>query len=98
MLLHVAYPPDRSRTVVSHEQRSILADGDTHGTSPDVAALGYEAGQEVFVFACGMPILERHADHFVTGALLAVPRTVLRGEDVAVVFGGKLVALVEGHL
>src|SRR5579864_406944 len=95
---HVAHAPDRSRTVIADEQRSIFADGDTHRPSPDLAFLGNEAGEKVFVVACGMAVFQRHADDFIAGALVAVPGTMFGGEDVAAVLFGKHLAVIKSHL
>ncbi len=43
-------------------------------------------------------MIERHPHDFVTGPLSPVPRTMERSKDVALVFGGKLIAGVKAEI
>src|SRR5262249_1047448 len=62
-------------------------------------AIYHKTSQEVFILAGSFSgLVERDADELIADARGAVPRTVLGGKDVALVFGGKLPAFVEGHL
>src|SRR5260370_37266017 len=84
LFAHVTDSPDRIRAVIGDEQRTIAGHGNTDWTSPDIAVVGCEAGQEVFVFSCGFSLLNRHADHFIARALATVPVAVFVSADVAV--------------
>src|SRR5438105_9899955 len=97
LLARVTDSPNRIRSIVGDEQRTIAAHGNTDRASPDIAVVGCEAGQEVLIFSCGSSLLERHPDHFIARALVAVPGAMLGSEDVAVIFAGELVALIKKH-
>src|SRR5271168_1245053 len=95
----VADSPDRVRTVVAHQQRTIRSHGYTYGTSPDVAIRQYEAGEEVFILTAGMSgLMQRHADHLIAHTHCLVPGTVLGGENVSLVLCRELLAFIEGKL
>src|SRR5580704_13887614 len=99
LLARIAYPPDRVRAVVAHQQRSIGRDRDTHGTSPNLAVGRYEPGQKVFVLSRGMTgLMQRHADHFIPGARRLVPRSVRGRKKVSLVLGWKFVRFIERDL
>src|SRR4029078_12018936 len=93
-----ADPPDRIRCVIGHQQRAVPRDRDAHRPSPHLAVGRDEAGQKDLVIAGRARPAHRHAKHAVAGAQRPVPRPVLGGEDVAVVLGGELLAVVEQHL
>ena len=56
-----------------------------------------EAGQHVLRRARGLAVRERHEDHLVAGARLAIPRAVLADEGAAGHLGRKQIAGVEGE-
>src|SRR5579863_2719555 len=53
----VADSPDGIRSVVGHEQRSVLAHGHAYRPSPYLVVSDGEAGQKVLVFTGGMAVL-----------------------------------------
>ena len=57
-----------------------------------------ESGEKILIFAGCVAVLHRQSNHFVAGALGAIPRAVLAGESVALELGRELRALVEDHL
>src|ERR1700722_16089336 len=88
--------PDGIRSVVRHQQRSVGCHRRSYRPPPDFAVVERKASQEILVVAAGMACLvERNANHFIARARGTVPRTVLGGENVALIFGGKLLAAVE---
>ena len=64
---------------------------------PNRGVVHNEAGHEVLVFAGRHPVLQVHADHFIAGALRAVPRAVLGRKHIPAVFRGELIAVVDSH-
>src|SRR5579862_6115374 len=96
-LSDVADAPDRLRSVVADHQCAVVRDGDADRTSPDLAIGGHETGDEILVFAGGLSVLDGHANDLISGARFAVPGAVLGGENLALVFLGKLLAFVERH-
>src|SRR5438045_2287005 len=87
--------PDRFSPIVAHEQRAIVAHGHAHRTSPDFAFGRNKAGKEVFVFAGGFALGERHTDYLIARTLFAVPGAVLGCKYVAAVFSRKLLGLIK---
>src|SRR5271156_446764 len=78
-----------------------LATASAAGRPPDFGALlarHPEAGREILVIAFGRAVLERHTHHLVAGRDRAVPRTLQRDEEAALVFGRELVALVKDEV
>src|ERR1035441_7237681 len=89
--------PDGTRSVIGHEQRSVLRFRNTHRPSPDFAVGGHEPGEEVFILSGGVAVLHRQPNDLVAGALGAIPRAMFRSKSVTVVFSRELRALVEEH-
>src|ERR1700728_183870 len=83
LLARVAHVPDRSRSVIRHEKRSVLCHGYAYRSAPDVAVCSREPGQEVLIFARCLAIFDRHTDDFVSCAVRFVPRSVLGGKGIA---------------
>src|SRR5262249_1624175 len=98
VLPYVAHAPDRSRTVIADEERSVFAHSYAHRPSPDFAFFCDEAGKEVLVLAASVAVLEWNADDRISRALVAVPRAMLGREDIAAIFFRELLAVVESHL
>jgi len=69
--------------------------GDADRPPPHRGVADDEAGGEILVFAGRHAVLDDHADHLVSGALAAIPRAVLGGEDVAAVFRRELLPGIE---
>src|SRR4051794_22423456 len=95
LLPGVGHPPDRPRAVIRHHQGPVLGHGHASRAAPDVALLGDEAHEEVFVLAGRLAVLHRDADDLVAGATRPVPRAVLGGEGLVAELLRKLVAVVE---
>src|SRR5271155_707654 len=96
-LSRIADSPDRVRTVVADQQRTIGRHGHAYRTSPHVAIRQDEPGEEVFILAAGMSgLVQRHADHLIAHAHRSVPGAVLGRENVSLVLGRKLLAFIEG--
>src|SRR6185312_2499429 len=93
----VAYAPNGFRTVVGDHERAIGCDRDAHGPAPHRAIGVDETRNEILVLALGVPVIERHANDFISRARGAVPGTVLGGEYVALILRRKLRSLVKGH-
>ena len=90
--------PDGAGGVVGDVEGAVGAGSDADGASPDFAIGEDEAGEEVLIVAGGVAgLVERDADDFIAGAGGAVPGAVFGGEDVALVLGGELGAVVKGH-
>src|SRR5260370_16133324 len=92
----VGHPPDRIRSVVGDEERAIGGHRYAHRPGPDLAVGRRKAGDKILVGAGGLTVFHGHADDFITRAVRAVPGTVLRCENLALVFGRELIAFVEG--
>ncbi len=98
--------PDGAAAVVGYVEAAVGAYGYAYGAAPDLAVGGYEAGEEVVVFAGGVAVLHGDDDDFVAGAVGAVPAAVLGGEGITVVGRGEGsvgpglggVVGIEGHL
>src|SRR5262249_14256918 len=90
--------PDRPAGVVGDEQCAVLGDREGSGAAPDLGALltrGPEARREILVIPFGFAVFERHARDLVAGWYRPVPRAFDRDKQAPLVFGRKLVALVE---
>src|SRR5688572_7979878 len=74
----IGNPPDAVAAIVGDQQGAVLRHGYAYGTAPDVAdaGVGDEAGEEVFVTAGGLPVLEADAHDLVAGARGTVPGAV----------------------
>src|SRR5215510_10269539 len=97
-LTRVAHLPDRAAGVVGNEERTVLGDGERGGPSPHLGApfaRSPEAGHEILVVACRLPVLERHAHYLVAGRLGAVPRPLEGHEGAALHLDWKLLGIVE---
>src|SRR5579862_7073004 len=90
--------PDRVAAVVGNEERAVLRDGDTHGSSPRVALGGHEARHEVHVFARWLVVAEGQVYDLVAGSLRAIPRAVHGDERATLVRRGERGGLVERDL
>src|SRR6202044_1015194 len=94
----VTNAPDGVRSVVGDQQRSVLSHGDADRPSPDVPVVEHKAGQEILVLtARPVCLVHRHADHFISTAYGSIPRTMLRGENVASIFRRELSAFIKRH-
>src|ERR1019366_2492847 len=94
----ITYSPDRIRRIVSYQQRAVRSHRHPDRTPPNLSIGKHEAGEKVLVFAaCLSRLMQGHADDFVSHADAPVPRAMLRREDVALIFRGKLLTLVERH-
>ncbi len=94
----VAHAPNGLRSVIRNQQRSIARHSNAYWPPPHLAVGRHESGHEIFVFPIRFAVLQRHPDHLIPGALGLVPRSVLRGENIALIILRKLVAFIEGHL
>src|SRR5216683_2068168 len=90
--------PDDLAAVIADQQGAVPGDRHADGAAPDISIRRDEAGQEVLVLARRRAVAQGNANDLVAGALRAVPRAVLRGEDVAGILPGELAAGVEDHL
>ncbi len=89
LLAYVGDVPDGAAAVVGYVEAAVVAYGDAYGAAPDLAFGGYEAGEEVVVFAGGLAVLHGDDNDFVAGTVGAVPAAVFGGEGVTVVGRGK---------
>src|ERR1700675_2108738 len=70
----VADAPDRIRAVVGYEQRSVLSYGDADRPAPHVSIVDHKSSHKIFILAAGPGCLvQRYADHFISGAHRPVP-------------------------
>ncbi len=86
----VGYAPDGAGAVVYDDEAAVVGYGYADGAAPDLAVLGDEAGEEVVVLAGGVTVQSGNIDNFIAGAGIAVPGSVLGGEDAAEVRHGKM--------
>src|SRR5215469_16956405 len=98
LLTRISDSPDGARSIIRNQQRSVRSGRDTNRPSPDVSLRSQETGQKVLVRAIRLSVFERNPDHLVTGSYEPVPRTMLAGENVAFIFGGKLRPIVKTQL
>src|ERR1700722_16099311 len=83
LLRRWSHTPHRVADVVGHQQRALLVDLDADRPPLRLAIAVEETGQHVLRLAGGLAVGERHEDHLVAGARLAIPRTVLADESAA---------------
>src|ERR1700675_1300293 len=84
----VADAPDGVRTVIGYQQRSVLSHGDPDRPPPHVLIVDHKSGDKIFVLAAGPGgLVQRYADHLISGAYRSVPRTVLGCENISLIFG-----------
>src|SRR5467141_2003238 len=99
-LLGVTHSPDRAVSVFAEQEAAVFGDGDSDRAAPNVSVGRDKTSHKIFIlaarFAGGM--VEQDANNFVTSTFLPVPRTVKCSEDIAFVFGGKLVAGVKAQI
>src|SRR5271166_3576532 len=86
--------PDRAGAIVGDEQAAVFGDRDAYRPAPDLAVIGDEAGEEVFVAAVGAAVVHGDVNDFVAGAVGAVPGAMFRSKGVAVKLLRKLFLLV----
>src|SRR5260370_5160362 len=82
----VADAPDAAAGVVADQQAAVGGHGESDGPAPDFGwrtPADPEAGEEVFVIARGLPILERHPHDLVAGRLARIARSVELHEGLA---------------
>src|SRR5262245_2711024 len=93
----VRHAPHLHSAVVNHQQRPVANHPHADRPSPHLLArlIGNPAGEEVFVAAFRLALLEGNADDFVSASLRAVPRAVQRDERVAHVLPRKHLARVK---
>src|SRR5579859_1128261 len=96
-LLSVAHVPDRVRAVIGHVHRTVLRNRNTDWPSPGLTFRRHEPGQEIFIHAAGLAFVQRDAHYFVARHHGPIPRSVLGGEQISLIFFRKLVPLVEGQ-
>src|SRR4051794_7498682 len=98
-LLGVAHSPDRIRAVVTHQQRAVNHDRYTDWTSPHFPIRQDKARQEILILSRRLACLvQGNANHLIAHARIAVPRAMLRSEDVALVLRRKALAVIERKL
>src|ERR1700677_2192824 len=91
--------PNGARSVICDEHAAVVRDGDTDRSTPDLAILGDEPGEEVLVTAIGMAVVHGDANDFVACTAGAVPGAVLGGECVAIILSWELAGRrIESHL
>src|ERR1700724_1836804 len=91
--------PDGVGAVVGYQQRAVGGYGDADRPAPHVSVVDGKAGDEVFVLATGaIGLVQRYADHFVSGADGAISGAMFGGENVSAIFGWELRGFVKGHL
>src|ERR1700735_1039383 len=91
------HTPHRIADIVGHQQRALLVDLDADRPSLRLAIAVEETGQHFLRRTRWLAIGERHEDHTVAGARLAIPRAVLADESTAGHFRRKQMAGVEGQ-
>ena len=99
-VLLVTHAPDGAVAVFADKKSFVSADGDSDGATPDFAVWCDKAGDKIFAITPRLSgrMIKRYAHDLVAGAFPAIPGTVERGEDVAFVFGRKLVAIVKAQV
>ena len=95
--LLVRHAPDGIGSVICYVERAVAAYRDAYWAAPNFAVLRYEAGQEIVVLAGGFAVWRWDHDHFIAGALRAIPGTVLGREDISAEFIRELRGFVEGE-
>src|SRR5205807_6680475 len=98
LLACVADTPNGIGAVIRHHQRTVLSDGDSNGSAPDLPLRRHETGEKVLVFSACSTVLQWHANYLVPCAHSPVPRAMLRGEDISPIFRWELLAVVKCHL
>src|SRR5437660_3946062 len=70
----VADAPDGVRAVIGYQQRSVMSYSDADRPAPHVSIVDYKSGDKIFILAARSACLvERHADHFISGAHRSIP-------------------------
>src|SRR6266478_5950974 len=66
--------PDGVRAVIGYHQRSVLSHRDADRPPPHVSVVDRKSGDKVFILAAGPGCLvQRYADHLISGAHRSVP-------------------------
>ena len=85
--------PDTARTVIAYVECAISAHRYANWASPNLSVFGNEASQEVLIAAvCCVTVVHWDTNDLVTCPLGVIPRAVLRGKRVTVIFFGKVAA------
>src|SRR5262249_40062397 len=93
----IGYTPHRAVCVLADEERAVMGHRYADRARPHRGVVDDKPGHEVLIFAGRHSVLQPHADHFIAGALRAVPRAVLGRKHIPAVFRGELVAIVDDH-
>ena len=97
-LTRIGNSPDRTETIVAHEQRSVWGYGDPDRAAPSVAIVHDKAGDEVLIFpARSSRLMQWNANDFVSQAHRFIPGSVFRSENISLEFRWKLFAVVKSH-
>src|SRR5205807_1134371 len=92
----VRHAPDAVRTIVGEYQRAVARYGDSDRTAPYIGIIHDEAGDEIFIFTGGLSVRRGDSNDFVARAVGAIPRPMRSHEDIAPIFGRKLLPIIEG--
>src|SRR5262249_11792269 len=97
LLPFISHSPHFPPAVVNDQQRPVANHSHADRPSPHILArlVGNPTGEEVFVAAFGLAILEWDAYDFVSASLRTIPRAVQRDERVAHIFLRKHLARVK---
>src|SRR5215470_8839298 len=87
--------PDRAAGVLGDVKRAIGRDRDADRPSPGGRIADHEAGGEIFEFAGRHAVLDDDADELGAGALAAIPRPMLRGEQAAAILRRELLPVID---
>src|SRR5205823_5189626 len=83
----VADAPNGIRAIVSDKQRTVGRDSHADWTSPDVLVVDDETSHEILVFANRVSgLMQGNANKFVAYADRPIPRAMLRGKNISLVF------------
>src|SRR6266481_776652 len=96
-LLSVTDTPDGAVAVFTEKQRAVFRHSNPDRPTPDTAIARHEAGNEIVVFAEHFAgrVIKRHTHDFIPSAPRTIPGAMECGEDIAFVFGWKLLAGVK---
>src|SRR5262249_6676579 len=99
LLASIGYAPNGFRAIVRDEQRPIGGYGYADRTAPHMTVVHDKTGHEVLEFSRGAARpMEWNTYQLITHTNRFVPGTVFRGENVALIFSRKLLAVVKADL
>src|SRR3984957_9140915 len=69
----ISHPPNRLGTVVRNQQRTILSHHNAHRPAPHFAVGKHKPGEEIFILAGSLTMIDGNSNHLIPPARIPVP-------------------------